>query len=141
MINIVIRLILELIFKKRHMFEELNAHRQAVAENIKKAFDEDIEKSHQDGDIHPKHPDWVWVSSANRGKGDWRTIKGTVKTAANSKTDTNKKTDKDDTEKKKLEDAVKEAQRIYEREGGSRYLSNLDYAKQKLADFKRKSGI
>ena len=58
------------------MFEELNAHRQAVANNIKKAFDEDIEKAHQDGDIHPKHPDWVWVSSAAGGKGDWRKFGG-----------------------------------------------------------------
>lgn len=54
------------------MFEEINAHRQAVADNMIKAFDEDIEKAHQDGDIHPKHPDWVWVSSAAGGKGDWR---------------------------------------------------------------------
>ena len=37
---------------------------------------DDIEKAHKDGDIHPKHPNWVWVSSAAGGKGDWRTAGG-----------------------------------------------------------------
>lgn len=31
----------------------------------------DIIKAHKDGDHHPTKP-WVWVSSANGGKGDWR---------------------------------------------------------------------
>lgn len=37
---------------------------------------DDLEKAHQDGDIHPKHPNWVWVSSAAGGKGDWRAMGG-----------------------------------------------------------------
>lgn len=38
--------------------------------------DEDLfEKAHQDGDMHPNGK-WVWVSSANGGKGDWRTAGG-----------------------------------------------------------------
>lgn len=41
-------------------------------------FGDDLEKAHQDGDIHPKHPDWVWVSSASGGKGDWRKAGGRV---------------------------------------------------------------
>lgn len=30
-----------------------------------------LEKAHNDGDLHPTRP-WIWVSSANKGKGDWR---------------------------------------------------------------------
>lgn len=46
--------------------------------------EEIIEKGKwNDGDINPKHPDQVWVSSAAGGKGDWRKIK-TAKTPAAS---------------------------------------------------------
>ena len=61
------------------MFEELNTHRQAVQENIKKAFEigftgnEDLEKAHQVGDIHPNGK-WVWTQLPS-GKYDWRVIK------------------------------------------------------------------
>lgn len=37
----------------------------------------DLEKAHQDGEMHPNGK-WVWVSSANGGKGDWRTANGRV---------------------------------------------------------------
>lgn len=38
--------------------------------------EEFIEKGKwNDGDINPKNPNLVWVSSANKGKGDWRTVK------------------------------------------------------------------
>ena len=61
------------------MFEELNAHRQAVQENIEKAFEvgftenEDLEKAHKVGDIHPNGK-WVWTQLPS-GKYDWRVIK------------------------------------------------------------------
>lgn len=61
------------------MFEEINAHRLAVQENIKKAFEvgftgnEDLEKAHQVGDIHPNGK-WVWTQLPS-GKYDWRVIK------------------------------------------------------------------
>ena len=61
------------------MFEEINAHRQAVQENIEKAFEvgftgnEDLEKAHQVGDIHPNGK-WVWTQLPS-GKYDWRVIK------------------------------------------------------------------
>lgn len=43
---------------------------------LKSAGSEDIfEKAHKDGDLHPNGK-WVWVSSANGGKGDWRTLNG-----------------------------------------------------------------
>ena len=35
----------------------------------------DLEKAHQDGEMHPNGK-WVWVASANGGKGDWRTANG-----------------------------------------------------------------
>lgn len=47
-------------------------------EILKAAGTEDIldfEKAHKDGDLHPNGK-WVWVSSANGGKGDWRTLNG-----------------------------------------------------------------
>ena len=64
--------------------------------------EEIIEKGKwNDGDINPKHPDLVWVSSAAGGKGDWRKIKtaktpaastSAAKTTAASKDDGGKKT-------------------------------------------------
>lgn len=70
------------------------------AENILKAAgsEELLEKAHQDGDIHPKHPDWVWVSSASGGKGDWRKLNGRIHKkhsdtqASNKKQENNNKT-------------------------------------------------
>ena len=57
--------------------------RKLVQDRIEKSFDNginvpeevEIEKAHQDGEIHPNGK-WVWVSSANGGKGDWRTRGG-----------------------------------------------------------------
>lgn len=54
--------------------EDITKHRQAIAENIAKAFGEDIEKAHKEGDIHPNGK-WYWNSSVNGGKGDWRVIR------------------------------------------------------------------
>lgn len=73
------------------MFEELNKRRQAVAYNIAKSFENDIEKAigagydpeggdgdevekaHQVGDVH-SNGKWVWTEYAP-GKFDWRGIK------------------------------------------------------------------
>ena len=56
----------------------IQKHRAFVASQIEKSFniniqsDEvDIEKAHKDGDMHPNGK-WVWVQTANGGKGDWR---------------------------------------------------------------------
>lgn len=49
-------------------------------EILKAAGTEDIldfEKAHKDGDLHPNGK-YVWVSSANGGKGDWRTLNGRI---------------------------------------------------------------
>ena len=65
------------------MYNPIEAKRRFVEAQIQKSFDSGInlaeetnlEKAHQDGDMHPNGK-WVWVSSANGGKGDWRTING-----------------------------------------------------------------
>lgn len=63
--------------------EEVNpfelAAGEAEQEEVAKAYealglDYDIEKAHQDGDMHPNGK-WVWRQSANGGKGDWRVAK------------------------------------------------------------------
>lgn len=64
------------------------AKRRRVAERLEKSFGDginvpeevEVEKAHQDGEIHPNGK-WVWVSSANGGKGDWRTRGGRTHTA------------------------------------------------------------
>lgn len=62
------------------MFEDIQQHRAAVAENIKKAMEigftgNELEKAHKVGDIHPNGK-WVWTQLPS-GKYDWRVIKKT----------------------------------------------------------------
>lgn len=64
--------------EKADLIGQINIDSTADALDIlKSAGEEDIfEKAkHQDGDIHPNGK-WVWVASANGGKGDWRTNGG-----------------------------------------------------------------
>ena len=63
--------------------EEIKEKREAIANNIVKGFsnsDDLLEKAHNQGDVHPNGK-WYWESSANGGRGDWRTIKGASKSA------------------------------------------------------------
>ena len=61
------------------MFNPIQDKRNFVKAQIEKSFnggieiaeEMDLQKAHKDGDHHPTKP-WVWVSSANGGKGDWR---------------------------------------------------------------------
>ena len=72
-------------------FDDIQRKRSEIRNNILKGFgvsmsEEDIEKAHKDGDLHPNGK-WVWVSSAAGGKGDWRTLNGRTHkkhTAANA---------------------------------------------------------
>lgn len=58
----------------------INPESEDLELEIFKAQETDIEKAkHQDGDMHPNGK-WVWVSSANGGKGDWRTKGGRTHT-------------------------------------------------------------
>lgn len=57
--------------------EEIKQQREARANNLIKGFsnsDDLLEKAHNHGDVH-SNGKWYWESSANGGKGDWRTIK------------------------------------------------------------------
>lgn len=63
------------------MFEDINQHRAAVAEQIQKACEigftgNELEKAHKVGDIHPNGK-WVWTQLPS-GKYDWRVIKKTA---------------------------------------------------------------
>lgn len=57
--------------------EDIKRRKEEVRNNILKSFgaEDTFEKAHQDGDMHPNGK-WVWVSSANGGRGDWRALNG-----------------------------------------------------------------
>ena len=68
--------------EKADLISQINIDSVQEAEDILKAAgtEELFEKAkHQDGDMHPNGK-WVWVSSANGGKGDWRTKGGRTHT-------------------------------------------------------------
>jgi hypothetical protein len=70
--------------EKADLISQINIDSLQEAEDILKAAgSEDLfEKAkHQDGDMHPNGK-WVWVSSVNGGKGDWRTKGGRTKNSA-----------------------------------------------------------
>lgn len=70
------------------MFEDIQKHRQAVAENIEKSFQigftesEDLQKAHNVGDVHP-NGNWVQTHLPS-GKYDWRVIKKTAQSNTGS---------------------------------------------------------
>ncbi len=61
------------------MKNDILKHRQIVADNIRKSFEDNIEKAHVHGEIHPNGK-WYWNSQASGGKGDWRVIKNKEET-------------------------------------------------------------
>lgn len=68
--------------------EDIKQQREAKANNIVKGFsnsDDLLEKARNHGDVH-SNGKWYWESSANGGKGDWRTIKGAGKVAPHENT-------------------------------------------------------
>lgn len=76
--------------------EDIKQQREARANNIVKGFsnsDDLLEKAHNHGDIHPNGK-WYWESSANGGKGDWRTIKLTPAATADKPKAEEKQDDK-----------------------------------------------
>lgn len=87
--------------------DEVNPFEKAAYEA---EFGQDIEKAkYQDGDMHPNGK-WVWRSSANGGKGDWRVAspskRGGTKTNATSAPPKKDET-KLPSEAKKIMDALK----------------------------------
>lgn len=75
------------------MNNPIEEKRRFVQAQIQKSFDSginiadeiELEKAHKDGDHHPTKP-WVWVSSANGGKGDWRVEGGRAHKKAGAST-------------------------------------------------------
>jgi hypothetical protein len=49
-----------------------HATAEEIKEDVEKSQDDELNKAHVDGDIHPKHPNWYWNSTVNHGRGDWR---------------------------------------------------------------------
>ena len=124
------------------MFEEINAHRQAVQENIEKAFEvgftgnEDLEKAHQVGDIHPNGK-WVWTEY-KPGKFDWRPPKkraGADETSERS--DASAKKEEDESGKKKLLER-KDALDIEIKKLNNQIIVNGDSVRKVLQDKKRR---
>ena len=115
------------------MFEELNAHRLAVQENIKKAFEvgftgnEDLEKAHQVGDIHPNGK-WVWTEY-RPGHFDWRPLK--------RRSDASAKKEEDESDKKKLLER-KDALDIEIKKLNNQIIVNGDSVRKVLQDKKKK---
>ena len=115
------------------MFEELNVHRQAVQENIKKAFEvgftgnEDLEKAHQVGDIHPNGK-WVWTEY-RPGHFDWRPLK--------RRSDASAKKEEDESDKKKLLER-KDALDIEIKKLNNQIIVNGDSVRKVLQDKKKK---
>lgn len=75
------------------MYNPIEEKRRFVQAQIQKSFDSginiadeiELEKAHKDGDHHPTKP-WIWVSSANGGKGDWRVEGGRAHKKAGAST-------------------------------------------------------
>lgn len=66
--------------------EDIKKSRESISNNIVKGFsnsDDLFDKAHNHGDVH-SNGKWYWESSANGGKGDWRTIKTTGKTTSSA---------------------------------------------------------
>lgn len=61
-------------------------------------FWEEMQKAHKDGDMHPNGK-WIWVSSANGGRGDWRTSGGRTHSKSSS-TSKESESEKKEEEKK-----------------------------------------
>lgn len=63
------------IMKQKSAVKKSFDDEMGISDAYRELFGDDLEKAHQDGDMHPNGK-WVWVSSANGGKGDWRTLNG-----------------------------------------------------------------
>lgn len=107
------------------MFEELNQHRAAVAEQIQKACEigftgNELEKAHKVGDIHPNGK-WVWTQLPS-GRYDWRVIKKTSAPAGGAAPSTAQKT----AQSSKKEEEVKGFVNILKQKPNERYLEQMD---------------
>lgn len=107
------------------MFEEINQHRAAVAEQIQKACEigftgNELEKAHNVGDIHPNGK-WVWTQLPS-GKYDWRVIKKTSAGSGAAAPATAQKT----AQSGKKEEEIKGFINILKQKPNERHLEQMD---------------
>jgi hypothetical protein len=107
------------------MFEDIQQHRAAVAENIQKAMEigftgNELEKAHKVGDIHPNGK-WVWTQLPS-GKYDWRVIKKTSAGSGTAAPSTSQKT----AQSGKKEEEVKGFINILKQKPNERHLEQMD---------------
>lgn len=88
--------------------DEINPfEREAWEASLSKAeFDEFEKAKHADGDMHPNGK-WVWRSSANGGKGDWRVASPSKRGGGTNKTNASTKNNITDDKVQKFMDALK----------------------------------
>lgn len=119
------------------MFEELNKHRAAVAEQIQKACEigftgNELEKAHKVGDVHPNGK-WVWTQLPS-GRYDWRVIKKTGGGSASAAPATAQKTaqsERKDNDSKSTSDEHNEFVNILKKTPNERYFEQMDDAQLK----------
>lgn len=107
------------------MFEDINSHRVAVAEQIQKAMEigftgNELEKAHKVGDVHPNGK-WVWTQLPS-GKFDWRVIKKTSAGSGTAAPSTAQKT----AQSGKKEEEIKGFINILKQKPNERHLEQMD---------------
>lgn len=107
---------------KRRQLELKNNLLKGFGVGIDEVDEDEFEKAHKQGDLHPNGK-WYWESSAAGGKGDWRTIGGRRHKASQAKVSTKKKDSESDLNK--LNDILSK-------------LKNGDTSVKKLLDVKEK---
>lgn len=114
---------------KRRQLELKNNLLKGFGVGINEVDEDEFEKAHKQGDLHPNGK-WYWESSAAGGKGDWRTIGGRRHKASQANVSTEEK--KDSTKKKDSESDITKLNNILSK------LKNGDTSVKKLLDAKEK---
>lgn len=114
---------------RRHQLELKNNLLKGFGVGIDEVDENEFEKAHKQGDLHPNGK-WYWESSAAGGKGDWRTIGGRRHKASQANVSTEEK--KDSTKKKDSESDITKLNNILSK------LKNGDTSVRKLLDTKEK---
>ena len=119
------------------MFEDINQHRAAVAEQIQKACEigftgNELEKAHKVGDIHPNGK-WVWTQLPS-GKYDWRTIKKTGGSGSSAAQAAPKSNSNSKTSSGGFTEEQKEFMNLLKKSPNERYFEQMD--DKKLSRFR-----
>lgn len=131
---------------RRRQLELKNNLLKGFGVGIDEVDENEFEKAHKQGDLHPNGK-WYWESSAAGGKGDWRTIGGRRHKAsqANVSTEEKKKasgqaseSDKEDLRaaREKLGYLQDNEERLIKRDGKEKYDKRLKQAKEEVSKLK-----